>query len=134
MTWFSLTFFNSTQAQITLDNTLGAESSVITPNQNIKGITSDQMNGGAIRGVNLFHSFTQFNISEGQAAYFSNPNGIQNILTRVTGNNPSSISKPSIFSKCFTLLVTIIKLLAIAIPAIRISISSTGVPLVRKLA
>ena len=91
LTWFSLTFFNSAQAQITPDNTLGTESSVITPNQIIKGISSDQINGGATRGVNLFHSFTQFNIGAGQAAYFTNPTGIQNILTRVTGSNASNI-------------------------------------------
>jgi len=44
-------------AQITPDGTLGAESSVVTPNVDINGLPSDQIDGGAIRGANLFHSF-----------------------------------------------------------------------------
>ncbi len=81
----------STLAQITPDTTLGAESSVITPNINIKGATADQIDGGAIRNSNLFHSFREFNIKDGQRVYFSNPTGINNILGRVTGNNLSNI-------------------------------------------
>ena len=78
-------------AQIVPDNTLGAESSVVTPNLNLNGIPSDQIDGGAIRGANLFHSFTQFNIDAGRGAYFTNPAGIANILSRVTGANRSEI-------------------------------------------
>ncbi|MBD0345892.1 MAG: filamentous hemagglutinin N-terminal domain-containing protein, partial [Coleofasciculus sp. Co-bin14] len=78
-------------AQIVPDNTLEAESSVITPNVNINGIPSDRIDNGAIRGTNLFHSFSQFNIGEGRGAYVTNPAGILNILTRVTGANRSSI-------------------------------------------
>ncbi|BAY29253.1 filamentous hemagglutinin outer membrane protein [Nostoc carneum NIES-2107] len=81
----------SALAQITPDETLGAERSVITPNVNIKGATADQIEGGAIRGSNLFHSFSEFNIQDGQRVYFANPGGINNILSRVTGNNPSNI-------------------------------------------
>ena len=40
-------------AQIVPDNTLGAEGSVMTPNLNLNGIPSDQIDGGAIRGANL---------------------------------------------------------------------------------
>lgn len=82
---------NNVFAQITPDNTLGVERSVITPNVNIKGVAADQINGGAIRGSNLFHSFREFNVKDGQRVYFSNPAGINNILSRVTGNTPSSI-------------------------------------------
>jgi filamentous hemagglutinin family protein len=78
-------------AQIVPDNTLGAEGSVVTPNLNLNGIPSDQIDGGAIRGANLFHSFTQFNIDAGRGAYFTNPAGIANILSRVTGANRSDI-------------------------------------------
>jgi filamentous hemagglutinin family protein len=53
--------------------------------------TVDQINGGATRGTNLFHSFQEFNVGEGRSAYFTNPAGIENILTRVTGTNPSNI-------------------------------------------
>ncbi|HBY75487.1 MAG TPA: hemagglutination activity domain protein, partial [Cyanobacteria bacterium UBA11148] len=75
-------FGNSTLAQITPDQTLGAERSVITPNINIKGLSADRIDGGAIRGANLFHSFEQFNVGEGQRVYFANPAGIENILSR----------------------------------------------------
>ncbi|MEH1839517.1 MAG: filamentous hemagglutinin N-terminal domain-containing protein, partial [Nostoc sp.] len=78
-------------AQIVPDNTLGVESSVVKPNVNIQGILSDRIDGGATRGANLFHSFREFNIGEGRGAYFANPTGIENILTRVTGGNPSNI-------------------------------------------
>jgi filamentous hemagglutinin family protein len=74
-------------AQIVPDTTLGSENSRVT------GIspTIDQINGGATRGTNLFHSFQEFNVGEGRSAYFTNPTGIENILTRVTGTNPSNI-------------------------------------------
>ncbi|MGE5655266.1 MAG: filamentous hemagglutinin N-terminal domain-containing protein, partial [Actinomycetota bacterium] len=90
----SLTIFSSTHpvaGQLIPDSTLGPESSTLTPNITIKGIPSDQINGGAIRGHNLFHSFQEFNISEGRAVYFANPANIENILTRVTGHNSSNI-------------------------------------------
>jgi filamentous hemagglutinin family protein len=50
---------------------------------------SDKM--GQIRGSNLFHSFGQFNLSQGESATFTGPNTIANILSRVTGGSPSSI-------------------------------------------
>ncbi|QSJ18215.1 filamentous hemagglutinin N-terminal domain-containing protein [Nostoc sp. UHCC 0702] len=78
-------------AQITPDATLGTESSVVTPNLEIRGIPSDRIDGGAIRGANLFHSFGEFNIKEGRGAYFTNSQGIENILSRVTGNSRSEI-------------------------------------------
>ncbi|HEY9674922.1 MAG TPA: filamentous hemagglutinin N-terminal domain-containing protein [Waterburya sp.] len=77
-------------AQIIPDGTLGAERSVVTPNLN-NPIPSDQIDGGAIRGTNLFHSFREFNVGEGRGAYFTNPTGIANIFSRVTGTNPSNI-------------------------------------------
>jgi filamentous hemagglutinin family protein len=78
------------KAQIVPDNTLGAESSVVTPDV-IKGIPSDRIEGGATREANLFHSFFQFNVDAGRGAYLTNPLGILNILTRVTGANRSDI-------------------------------------------
>ncbi len=77
-------------AQIVPDNMLGAESSVVTPDV-INGISSERIDGGATRGANLFHSFSDFNVGEGRGAYFANPTGIENILTRVTGGNASNI-------------------------------------------
>jgi filamentous hemagglutinin family protein len=82
---------NRALAQITPDATLGAENSVVVPLDPL-GLPVDQINGGAIRGANLFHSFLEFNVSEGRGAYFFSPNAnIQNILARVTGANPSQI-------------------------------------------
>ena len=78
-------------AQIVPDASLGGERSVVTPNTVIRGLPSDRIDGGAIRGSNLFHSFQQFSIGEGRGAYFANPAGIENILSRVTGNNRSEI-------------------------------------------
>ncbi|KAB8332079.1 S-layer family protein [Scytonema tolypothrichoides VB-61278] len=87
----SLSYFTVAKAQITPDNSLGAENSVVTPNVQINGTPSDRIDGGATRGANLFHSFQEFNINAGRGAYFSNPAGIANILTRVTGGNISNI-------------------------------------------
>jgi filamentous hemagglutinin family protein len=42
-------------------------------------------------GINLFHSFQEFNVRSGRAVYFANPAGVENILSRVTGGNPSNI-------------------------------------------
>ena len=75
------------QAQLIPDDTLGAENSLVT-NQQLR----DLITGGAIRGENLFHSFSEFNINQGQQVYFANPSNIVNIFTRVTGNNPSHIN------------------------------------------
>ncbi|ARV59609.1 hypothetical protein BZZ01_14085 [Nostocales cyanobacterium HT-58-2] len=89
----SLTLLSSTaaQAQITPDNTLGTESSRLVPNVQIQGASADSISGGAQRGGNLFHSFSQFNVGDGQRVYFVNPSGVQNILTRVTGGQVSNI-------------------------------------------
>ncbi|MBW4511646.1 MAG: S-layer family protein [Scytonematopsis contorta HA4267-MV1] len=77
-------------AQITPDASLGVESSVVKPDV-IKGVPSERIDSGAIRGTNLFHSFGEFNIQEGRGAYFSHPDSITNIFSRVTGKNLSNI-------------------------------------------
>ena len=86
--------FAQTNIDIVPDNTLGTEASQINNNlNNPNGIPSTLIEGGAERGQNLFHSLQEFNVNEGRGAYFVVPNdAIQNILTRVTGNNPSSIN------------------------------------------
>src|SRR5439155_4799153 len=75
----------SSQAQITLDGSLGPRGALKGPNYTI----SDDL--GQIRGSNLFHSFGQFNLSRGESATFTGPNTIANILSRVTGGSPSNI-------------------------------------------
>lgn len=78
-------------AQIIPDQTLGNETSIVTPNMTIKDAPADLIEGGAIRENNLFHSFAEFNIPQGNNVYFAHPDGIANIITRVTGNNISEI-------------------------------------------
>jgi filamentous hemagglutinin family protein len=78
-------------AQITPDETLGEERSRVTPNVDVRGSRADRIDGGATRGSNLFHSFRDFNVNDGQRVYFSNPAGIENILSRVTGSDVSDI-------------------------------------------
>ncbi|GEM_PF-1156522 len=88
---FSALSGNSALAQLTPDQTLGTENSTIRENLQVKGALADVIEGGAIRNSNLFHSFSEFNINELQRVYFANPTEINNIFTRVTGENPSNI-------------------------------------------
>lgn len=61
---------------------------VVTPAGNRFDITGGTPSSN---GANLFHSFTQFGLTQGQIANFlANPQ-LQNILGRVVGNNPSVI-------------------------------------------
>ncbi|MBW4444923.1 MAG: filamentous hemagglutinin N-terminal domain-containing protein [Plectolyngbya sp. WJT66-NPBG17] len=54
-------------AQVIPDATLPAgERSQVTGNPNV------QIDGGAVRGRNLFHSFSQFSIPTGGSAFFNN--------------------------------------------------------------
>jgi large exoprotein involved in heme utilization and adhesion len=76
------------QSNIVPDNTLGTESSQVIGNLNFQGQPTEVITGGATRGINLFHSFREFHVSEGRGAYFFNPSAdIQNILARLTGSN-----------------------------------------------
>jgi filamentous hemagglutinin family protein len=68
------------------DTTLGNENSQLTPT-----VDTTQITGGATRGPNLFHSFSQFSIGTNQTAWFDNALSIQNILVRVTGPTRSDI-------------------------------------------
>jgi filamentous hemagglutinin family protein len=74
-------------AQVVLDGKFGTSGPIAGPNY---GISSDL---GAIRGNNLFHSFTQFDVRAGEVATFTGPANIQiqNILSRVTGGSASTI-------------------------------------------
>ncbi|MEM9905438.1 MAG: filamentous hemagglutinin N-terminal domain-containing protein [Cyanobacteria bacterium P01_D01_bin.44] len=75
------------QMEIRPDTTLGSESSIPDGQGNINFIE-----GGATRGINLFHSFEEFNIRAGEGAFFIVPDSaIENVFSRITGNDPSNI-------------------------------------------
>ncbi|MEX0272359.1 filamentous hemagglutinin N-terminal domain-containing protein [Leptolyngbyaceae cyanobacterium UHCC 1019] len=82
---FSLFVSSSAVAQIIPDATLPVNSLVTS------GCTVCTIDGGTVRGANLFHSFKEFSIPTGGAAWFNNAAAIQTILTRVTGNSISTI-------------------------------------------
>ncbi len=71
------------QAQITPDGSLGT---AVSSGPNVS------VTGGTVRGNNLFHSFSQFNIASGESATFSGAAGTRNVLARVTGGQASAIN------------------------------------------
>ncbi|MEM6611581.1 MAG: filamentous hemagglutinin N-terminal domain-containing protein [Cyanobacteria bacterium P01_C01_bin.72] len=73
------------QAQIVEDGTLGT--AVETKNN-----LDFKVDVGSQRGNNLFHSFSDFSIPENGSVLFNNPINVQNIISRVTGNNISTIN------------------------------------------
>lgn len=85
--------FGATQvnAQIVPDMTLSIGQNSMITNETINGLPSYRIEGGSIRGENLFHSFSEFNVGLERGAYFNSPPSINNILTRVTGINSSNI-------------------------------------------
>lgn len=87
----SVCWTSVSQAQVIPDKTLGTESSVVTTDIQLQGAQTDLIEGGATRGANLFHSFSEFNVLPDQRVYFANPADIDSILSRVTGANPSDI-------------------------------------------
>ncbi|MBD2452709.1 filamentous hemagglutinin N-terminal domain-containing protein [Nostoc sp. FACHB-87] len=77
---------NSATAQIIPDRTL-PNNSQVTTNDKITTIT-----GGTLAGSNLFHSFEKFSLTREAIADFKNGTGVQNIITRVTGQSISDIN------------------------------------------
>ncbi|MCK5877754.1 MAG: filamentous hemagglutinin N-terminal domain-containing protein, partial [Candidatus Marithrix sp.] len=75
----------SINAEVITDGTLGQNINLSGPDFQI---TPDL---GQQHGSNLFHSFQDFNLNSLESATFSGPNSINNILSRVTGGNPSNI-------------------------------------------
>ncbi|MCC5649797.1 filamentous hemagglutinin N-terminal domain-containing protein [Nostoc sp. XA013] len=76
---------NCAFSQITQDSTLPNNSQVITQGD----ITI--IEGGTQLESNLFHSFKEFSVLNGTTAEFKNAEGIQNIISRVTGKSISNI-------------------------------------------
>ena len=83
------------QAQIVRDGSLGQPGSPLAltgPNFRIDSTLGEIRSSHGT--TNLFHSFSDFNVLTGESATFTNlPGGtINNVLSRVTGNNPSTIN------------------------------------------
>ena len=76
---------NSLAQNITLDGSLGKKETLTGPNYEI------HQSLGKTVGNNLFHSFGKFNLGTNESAIFHSTDNIHNILSRVTGSNPSSI-------------------------------------------
>ena len=75
---------SSLKAQITSDGTLGTT-------VNTKGQLTE-ITGGTKAETNLFHSFENFSVATDNIAFFNNAANIRNIISRVTGDNISSIN------------------------------------------
>jgi len=71
---------------VVLDGTLGSSGPLSGPDFNITA------NLGKTVGNNLFQSFSQFDLAQGDTARFTGPMNIQNIIARVTGGNASTIN------------------------------------------
>ena len=87
---------SSSQAQVVTNITSSGLGTVVAPpNGPVTDITGGTRPDTApgIPGPNLFHSFGEFHVGEGDIANFLNDSGLptQNILSRVTGGNPSDI-------------------------------------------
>ncbi|NJS12842.1 MAG: filamentous hemagglutinin N-terminal domain-containing protein [Microcoleus sp. CSU_2_2] len=86
---FSLLIFNTfARAQTVVPAADGTGTAVIR-NDNRYDINGGSLSGD---GANLFHSFQQFGLKEGQIANFLTNPSIQNILTRIAGGDASLIN------------------------------------------
>ncbi|MBX2859270.1 MAG: CHAT domain-containing protein [Cellvibrionaceae bacterium] len=76
-------------ADIVRDGSIGLGSDVQPLLQNGEYLIGEEL--GERRGSNLIHSFEQFNISEGETATFTGSSNIEAIISRVTGDQLSTI-------------------------------------------
>jgi filamentous hemagglutinin family protein len=81
-------------AQIVPDATLGSESSFVTSGVTgaNPGVPATLIQGGALRGAYLFHSFADFNVGQQERVYFANPADVGTIFARITGRSTSHIN------------------------------------------
>jgi filamentous hemagglutinin family protein len=86
LAFFLIINSSAAHAEITTDGTLGAATSLAGPNY----LISHDL--GTLRGGNLFHSFSAFNIGSGERGTFTGPNTVSAIISRVTGGQASSIN------------------------------------------
>ena len=82
---FLVGIFKQASAQIITDGTVGPAQSLSGPDYQIP------QNLGTTTGDNLFHSFERFGLTQNESASFTGANSIQNVISRVTGGETSSI-------------------------------------------
>jgi filamentous hemagglutinin family protein len=76
---------------------VGASAAALTdgsigPTQSLSGNFTVPQSLGSVRGANLFHSFTRFDVARGESAVFTTTNpGLRHVITRVTGGQASLI-------------------------------------------
>ena len=82
---------SSATAQIVVDNTTPT---VVNPSvANCAGICiTGGLRDGSSSSANIFHSFSEFNIGSTQTVTFDSQSGVNNIFSRVTGRNASTIN------------------------------------------
>ena len=81
----ALSIASTTVAEIVLDGTFGSKGTLSGPNFAIEASL------GKLEGNNLFHSFSTFNLDSKETATFLGSNDIENIISRVTGDEISNI-------------------------------------------
>jgi filamentous hemagglutinin family protein len=74
------------RAEVATDGTLGAKVRLTGRDVKIPARL------GQVRGKNLFHSFQRFGIDTGGKVTFTGPDGLKNVIGRVTGGEPSRIN------------------------------------------
>jgi len=94
--WVSNTSYANAQSRIPAAQTsppiipaANRTGTIVTPSDRQFLITGGTVSSS---GTNLFHSFRQFNLGTDQTANFVTSPQIQNILSRIQGNNPSVIN------------------------------------------
>jgi filamentous hemagglutinin family protein len=86
---FSLLIFNTFARAQPIIPAADGTGTVVTPSGNRYDINGGSLSGD---GANLFHSFGQFGLNEGQIANFLTNSTIQNILARIAGGDASLIN------------------------------------------
>jgi large exoprotein involved in heme utilization and adhesion len=80
-------------AGINTDGSLGTATTLTGPNYTIPPELGQQ------KGSNLFHSFGNFNVNKDESATFTGPDGITNVIGRVTLKKKNNW-KTRMISKC----------------------------------
>ncbi|MDM8561097.1 filamentous hemagglutinin N-terminal domain-containing protein [Candidatus Parabeggiatoa sp. HSG14] len=73
-------------AEVVFDGSLGTAHQLTGPHFVIDANLGQQV------GTHLFHSFKAFNLNHPESATFRGPNSIENVISRVTGGQPSYIN------------------------------------------